>query len=55
MNDVKIPWMDEGFEIEDLMSHEEVCEDCRLVKVRCLPDCQNCFGPSVHDKENANG
>lgn len=51
MSEVSIPWMDD-VPVEDLMPHEETCEDCRLVKVRCLPECGNCWGPSVHDKDH---
>jgi len=47
-----IPWLDETFSEDDLLvkDHEEICEDCRLVKVRCLDECGSCFGPSVHEK-----
>lgn len=50
----EMPWFDyEPTERElEVQPHERVCDTCRLVGVAALPECGNCLGPSIHDKED---
>lgn len=37
----------------ELTPVEAVCSVCRLVGNKYLAECGNCFGPSIHDREES--